>query len=195
GRVEPTGRQVYSSVQKLSHARARTGPSRDCPMRRLLAPVPLLFLLAACGGEQAAPTPPPPEVGVVEATPANLPLTLDIGGRLAPFRSADVRARVPGVLQKRVYAEGSDVREGDVLFLIDPAPLQAALGAAQASLAQARANYANAKASADRARQLAPTSFISRADVDNALAAERSAAAAVQAGEAAVQSARINLGY
>ncbi|TYT26854.1 efflux RND transporter periplasmic adaptor subunit [Luteimonas viscosa] len=164
-------------------------------MRRLLAPVPLLLLLAACGGEQAPATPPPPEVGVIEATPANLPLTLDIGGRLAPFRSADVRARVPGVLQKRVYAEGSDVREGDVLFLIDPAPLQAALGTAQASLAQAQANYANAKAGADRARQLAPQNYVSQSDLDNALAAERSAAAAVQAGRAAVDSARINLGY
>lgn len=167
-------------------------------MLRSAAALPLvlsLCLLAACGGGEAPAQPPPPEVGVVEAKAADLPLTREIGGRLAGFRSADVRARVPGVVQKRVYEEGSDVREGDVLFLIDPAPLQAALGTAQASLAQARANYANAKANADRARQLAPTSFISRADVDNALAAERSAAAAVQAGEAAVQSARINLGY
>src|SRR3546814_16713910 len=91
-------------------------------------------------------------------------------GRLAPYRSADVRARVPGVLQKRVYDEGSDVSEGDVLFLIDPAPLRAALGQAQASLAQARASYANAKANADRARQLLPQKFISNSDYDNALA-------------------------
>lgn len=164
-------------------------------MRRFLAPLPLLLLLAACGGDEAPQAPPPPEVGVIEAKPANLPLTREIGGRLAGFRSADVRARVPGVLQKRVYAEGSDVKEGDVLFVIDPAQLQAALGSAQAALAQAQANYANAKANADRARQLAPTSFISRSDVDNALAAERSAAAAVQAGRAAVDAARINLGY
>ncbi len=167
-------------------------------MSRIAAALPLVLsvcLLAACGGDGAPAQPPPPEVGVVEATATDLPLTREIGGRLAGFRSADVRARVPGVLQKRVYEEGSDVQEGDVLFLIDPAPLQAALGTAQASLAQAQASYANAKANADRARQLAPTSFISRADVDNALAAERSAAAAVQAGKAAVETARINLGY
>ena len=164
--------------------------------RSLLAPTPLLFLLlAACGGEEAPQAPPPPEVGVVEAKAADLPLTREIGGRLAAFRSADVRARVPGVLHKRVYTEGSDVREGEVLFLIDPAPLQAALGTAQASLAQAQANYANAKTAADRARQLAPQSYVSKADLDNALAAERSAAAAVQAGRAAVDAARINLGY
>lgn len=165
-------------------------------MRRLLAPTPLLvLLLAACGGEQAPQQPPPPEVGVIEAKAANLPLTRELGGRLTGFRSSDVRARVPGVLQKRVYTEGSDVREGDVLFLIDPAPLQAALGTAQASLAQAQANYANAKVGADRARQLAPQNYVSKSDLDNALAAERSAAAAVQAGKAAVDAARINLGY
>ena len=155
-----------------------------------------LLLLGACHRDQAPPQQaPPPEVGVIEARSANLPLTRDIGGRLAAYRSADVRARVPGVLQRRVYTEGSDVKQGDVLFLIDPAPLQAALGSAQGSLAQAQANYANAKASADRARRLAPTEFISRSDLDNALATERSAAAAVAAARAAVQAARINLGY
>lgn len=166
-------------------------------MHRSLASAPLLlaFLLAACGGDEAPQQPPPPEVGVIQAQAADLPLTREIGGRLAGFRSADVRARVAGVLQKRVYTEGSDVKEGEVLFLIDPAPLQAALGTAQASLAQAQANYANAKVSADRARQLAPQSYVSKADLDNALATERSAAASVEAGKAAVEAARINLGY
>ncbi|HRO28480.1 MAG TPA: efflux RND transporter periplasmic adaptor subunit, partial [Luteimonas sp.] len=111
------------------------------------------------------------------------------------FRSADVRARVPGVLEKRVYTEGSDVKEGEVLFRIDPATLQAALGTAQASLAQAQASHANAKANADRARRLAPDNFVSKSDLDNALATERSTAAAVQAGRAAVDAAQINLGY
>lgn len=156
-----------------------------------------LFLaaLAACSKQAPPPAPPPPEVGVVTVNPASVPLQKDLVGRLAPFRSADVRARVPGVLQKRVYEEGSDVREGQLLFVIDPAPLQAALSQSQASLAQAQANYTNAKVAADRARKLAPTNYISKSDVDNALAAERSAAASVQAGKASVDSARINLGY
>ena len=164
-------------------------------MRRVLPIVPLAALLAACGGQPEPEAPPPPEVGVIEARAETLPLQKELGGRLSAFRSADVRARVPGVLQRRVYTEGSDVKEGEVLFVIDPAPLQAALGTAQASLAQAQANYANAKTAADRARQLAPQSYVSKADLDNALAAERSAAAAVQAGKAAVDAARINLGY
>lgn len=164
-------------------------------MNRFLLITAILAALSACKDEQAPAPPPPPEVGVVTAAVADLPLQRELSGRLSPYRSADVRARVPGVVQKRVYTEGAEVREGDVLFVIDPAQLQAALGTAQASLAQAQANFANAKTAADRARQLAPTQFISQSDIDNALAAERSAAAAVQAGRAAVDAARINLGY
>lgn len=164
-------------------------------MTRFLPIALMLAITTACSQEEPQGPPPPPEVGVVAVSSADLPLQQELSGRLSPYRSADVRARVPGVVQKRVYSEGSEVREGDVLFLIDPAQLQAALGTAQASLAQAQASYTNARTTADRARQLAPTSYISRSDLDNALAAERSAAAAVQAGRAAVDAARINLGY
>jgi membrane fusion protein (multidrug efflux system) len=138
---------------------------------------------------------PPPEVGVVTLQPGTVPLQRDLVGRLAAYRSADVRARVPGVVQRRVYEEGSDVARGQVLFLIDPAPLRAALGQSQASLAQAQATYANAQAVADRVRKLLPQKFISQSDYDNAIAAERSAAAAVQAARATVESSTINLGY
>ena len=154
-----------------------------------------LLALAACGGDPPPSAPPPPELGVIVAQPGDALLKRELVGRLAAYRSADVRARVPGVLQRRAYREGSDVREGQVLFEIDPAPLRAAASEAQAALAQARANQANARAAADRARSLAPQKFISQSDLDNALAAERSANAAVQAAQAAVESARINLGY
>jgi len=136
-----------------------------------------------------------PEVGTVTVQPEDVPLRRSLVGRLSAYRSADVRARVAGGLQKRVYAEGSDVEEGDILFEIDPAPLQAALNAASASLAQAQATYANSRVAAERARELAPRGFVSRADVDNAEAAERSAAAAVKQARANVEAARINLGY
>ena len=154
-----------------------------------------LLALTACGGKDEAAAPPPPEVGVIEVKPRTVPLTRDLVGRLSPYRSADVRARVPGVLLRRVYEEGSDVREGQVLFEIDPAPLEASLGVAQGQLAQAEATYANARAVAERARKLVPQKFVSQNDLDNAVAAERSAGAAVEAARASVRNAQIDLGY
>ncbi|MGA0587240.1 efflux RND transporter periplasmic adaptor subunit [Dyella sp. KRB-257] len=156
-----------------------------------------LLALAACGGKDKnqQQQPPPPTVGVLTAMPATAPLTKDLVGRLSPYRSADIRARVSGILLKRTYEEGSDVKQGQLLFQIDPAPLQAAVNAAQATLAQAQASYTNARVNAQRARELAPKGYVSQADLDNALATERSAAAAVQQARANLQSAQINLGY
>ncbi len=157
-----------------------------------------LLALTACGGqgkEHGPPQMPPPEVGVVRAQPQNSPLTRDLVGRLSAYRSADVRARVAGVLLKRTYREGTDVKQGQLLFQIDPAPLRAALDASLASLAQAQATYTNSKVTAQRLLDLAPKGYVAKADVDNALASERTAAAAVQQARANVQSARINLGY
>ena len=165
------------------------------PLRLLALTCAVTLTLAACKKPQEQAAPPPPEVGVVEAKPQTLPLQRELVGRLSPFRSADVRARVSGVLQKRVYEEGSQVKEGQVLFLIDPAPLQASLASAEAALAAARATYANARATATRARSLAPQQYVSQSDLDNAVAAERSGAATVQQAEAAVANARISLGY
>lgn len=154
------------------------------------------LLLAACGRsqtEQAAP--PPPEVGVITARSAAVPFTRDLVGRLSATRMSDVRARVPGILLKRLYKEGSEVREGQPLFQIDPAPLQAAIDAALAALAQAQATATNSHIAAQRARELVPSGLVSRSDLDNAEASERSTAAAVQQAKANVESARINLGY
>ncbi|NII10244.1 efflux RND transporter periplasmic adaptor subunit [Oleiagrimonas sp. C23AA] len=153
-------------------------------------------LLAACGGKpQQQHQMPPPQVGVITAKPTRVPLTRDLVGRLSAFRSADVRARVAGVLLKRTYDEGTDVKKGQVLFQIDPAPLRATLNSAEAQLAQAQATYANNHTIAERDRRLIDKHYISQSDLDNALAAERSSAAAVKQAKANVQSARINLGY
>ncbi len=152
--------------------------------------------LSACAKKAAPPqAQPPAEVGVVAMHAQTLPLTRDLVGRLSAFRSSDVRARVAGVLVKRVYREGSDVKEGDLMFEIDPAPLKAALNASEATLAQAQATYTNNHIAAQRARELVPKGFVSKADVDNAEAAERTAAAAVKQAQANVESAKINLGY
>jgi len=155
------------------------------------------LLLAACGkgNPQAGQQMPPAQVGVETATPQSVPLVRNLVGRLSAYRSADVRARVSGVLLKREYREGGMVHKGQVLFQIDPAPLKAALDSARAALAQARANYTNQRIAAERARKLAPKGFVSQSDLDNAEAAERTAAAAVQQARANVESARINLGY
>jgi membrane fusion protein (multidrug efflux system) len=156
-----------------------------------------LLALAACGGkkEQGPPQMPPPEVGVIKAQAVSAPLNKDLVGRLSAFRSADVRARVSGVLLKRVYEEGTDVKKGQVLFEIDPSVYQANLNSAQANLASAQATYANARKAAERARQLRPQGYVSQADLDNAEASERSSAAAVKQSQASVESARISLGF
>ncbi len=162
------------------------------------AAIALLVLpvaLAACGRAPPAVSAPPPEVGVVRVHAGSVPLTREVVGRLAPLRTADVRARVAGILLKRLYREGSEVKEGQKLFQIDPAPLQAALDAAIAALAQADANAKNAHVTADRNRTLLPSGLVARSDVDTSNANERSTAAAVKQAEANVEAARINLGY
>src|SRR6201988_2542083 len=173
---------------------------RVCAFPSLSGPVLLavacLVAAAGCGKKDAQQqTPPPPEVGVVAVHPENMPLTRDLFGRLSAYRTSDVRARVAGVLIKRVYQEGSGVKEGQLMFEIDPAPLQAALNANLATLAQAQATYTNNHIAAERARELVPKGFVSKADVDNAEAAERTAAASVKQAQANVESSRINLGY
>ena len=114
-------------------------------MKSSLLRTPMLCLslltLAACGQgkTQGPPQMPPPAVGVITAQPQSSPLTQNLVGRLSPYRSADVRARVPGVLFKRNYDEGTDVKKGQLLFQIDPAPLKAALDSSMAAQAQAQA--------------------------------------------------------
>jgi membrane fusion protein, multidrug efflux system len=153
-------------------------------------------LVTGCGQTQKQqPTSPPPQVGVITARPVSVPLARELVGRLSATRVADVRARVPGILLKRLYKEGTEVREGQPLFQIDPAPLQAALDAALAAQAQAQANATNAHIAAQRARELISSGLVSRSDLDNAEALERSTAAAVQQAKANVESSRINLGY
>jgi membrane fusion protein, multidrug efflux system len=155
-----------------------------------------LVALAACSGkEQGPPQMPPPTVGVVEAHPQNVPLNKDLVGRLSAYRSGDVRARVSGLLLKRVYTEGTDVKQGQLMFQIDPAPYKAALAAAQAALASAQATYTNAHIVANRDRQLVPKGYISQAQMDSDEATERSSLAAVKQAEANVQTAQVNLDY
>ena len=154
--------------------------------------------LGGCGGgdSKVAPAaPPPPEVGVVTAAPGRADLATELPGRLEAFRVAQVRARAAGILQKRLFTEGSDVKAGQALFEIDAAPYRATLASAQAQLARAEANLLQAQALADRYAPLAKSQAVSQQEALNAQAAAGQAKADVAAGKAAVQTAQINLSY
>lgn len=167
--------------------------SRVKSARLLLAPA--VMLLAACGASAPKTVPSPHQVTVTILHPRQIPVTRDYTGRLSAYREANVLARVPGVLLKRLYREGTAVRAGQRLFEIDPAPYRAALDGARAALAQARANATNAHVTAQRDRALIKSHLVSVAQLDTDQAAERSTAAAVKQAEANVETARINLGY
>ena len=165
------------------------------------AVVVVLCLLAACGqkaAEGAAPgrgAPPPAEVGVVTVAPRAVGLATELPGRLEASRVAQVRARAAGILQKRLFTEGSDVKAGQALFKIDSAPYQASAASAQAVLARAQANLTQASAQAERFKPLMEANAISKQDFINAVAAQKSAEADVASAKAALQTAQINLGY
>jgi len=151
--------------------------------------------VVACGKQQPQGGYPTPEVGVVVVHAKPVPLVREASARLAPTRASDVRARVPGVLQKRLYKEGSMVKEGQLLVQIDPAPYRAQLAVATANVEQAEAAATNAKVTATRNRELSKQSLVSKRELDDAEALERSTAAALSAARAQQQTAHINLSY
>lgn len=164
-------------------------------------PLALALALAACGGDQAPGQGgpggpggmPPPEVSVVTAKPGELALSSELPGRLEAVRSAEVRARVAGVVLKRQFAEGSDVKEGQVLFLIDPRPFQAAYDSAAAALTRAEAQRDRTRAEAERARALVARKLLSQQDFDLAQANFRQAEADVAAARANATARKIDL--
>ena len=176
----------------LSPARVRLGAAAGG--------LSVVLLLAACGKSEAPAAGagggmPPPEVGVVVATPGEVGLVTELPGRLEASRVAQVRARAAGILQKRLFREGSDVKAGQPLFAIDAAPYAAALQSAEATLARAQANLTQAAALAERYKPLLAANAVSQQEYANAVAAHKQAEADVAAGKAAVQTGRINLNY
>ena len=166
-----------------------------------LAFVLVPLLLAACGqgnstaSQQAGAAPPPPEVGVVTVAMGDIGLVTELPGRLEPSRVAQVRARAAGIVQQRLFREGSDVRAGQVLYRIDSSSLAASTASAQANVAKALASHAQAAALAQRYRPLVEANAISKQEYANAVAAEKQAEADVAAARAALRSSEINLGY
>jgi membrane fusion protein (multidrug efflux system) len=180
-------------------ATLRERPSR----RRFSAPaagfaaVLALAALAGCHRSETKAAGPagPVEVGVVTLEPRPVTLTRELPGRTSAFRVAEVRARVNGIVLKRHFTEGSDVKEGQVLFTIDPAPYRAALAGAKAQLARAEATLSSNRMLAERYAELVKAHAVSQQEHDNAMAALEASEADVAAGKAAVDAAQINVGY
>jgi membrane fusion protein (multidrug efflux system) len=151
--------------------------------------------LSACGKKPDAAAPPPPEVSVITIAPQRLAISNELPGRLEATRIAQVRARVPGIILKRTFREGSDVKAGDILFRIDPAPLKAAFSSAQAAQARAEATASQAAGKAKRYQPLVEVNAISKQEYDDAVATQKTAEADVLTAKASRETASLNLGY
>ena len=156
----------------------------------------VVLLGAACGGRPPQRgTQGPVEVGVVTIAPERVVLTTELPGRTSAYLVAEVRPQVNGIIQKRLFVEGADVRAGELLYQIDPAQYQAAYDQAAAALAVAEANLPAARSRAERFKGLVAINAVGQQDYDDAAAALARAEAAVAASRATLESARINLAY
>ncbi len=186
----------------IASAEVRATPERK-HFQGILPALALTIMLVACG-QSSAPSagpagpggaPPPAEVGVITVKTGAVGLVTELPGRLEASRVAQVRARAAGIVQKRLFVEGSNVRAGQALFQIDASPYQASLASALANQAKAVANVMQARAVAESSRPLNEAKAISELEFVNAQAALKLAEAEVAVARAAVQTARINLGY
>jgi membrane fusion protein (multidrug efflux system) len=146
-------------------------------------------------GTEAQPAPEAPEVAIVTIEPQRVELTTELPGRTSAHLIAEIRPQVNGILQKRLFREGSDVKAGQLLYQLDPAPFQVAHDSARASLGKAQANLPSIKLKAERYKELLVDKAVSQQDYDDAAAALEQARAEIEYWKAAVEAARINLGY
>lgn len=156
------------------------------------------MLLSGCGkSDKGGQKPPagPPEVSVITVQPQRVVITTELPGRTSAYLVAEVRPQVSGIIQKRAFTEGSDVKAGQLLYQIDPATYQAAYASAKAAEARAEANLIPARLKEERYKDLVKINAVSKQDYDNAYAGFKQAEAEVAAAKAAVETARINLAY
>jgi membrane fusion protein (multidrug efflux system) len=164
-------------------------------------PVALIFALSSISvraekkEQPSGQAPPAPEVTVIKTVPRDTPVVIEFVGKTVSSRRVEIRSRIEGFLEKRLYTEGTMVRKGDVLFQMDQKPFQADLQAAKAELAQQQARLDNAEANLKRVKPLAEKNAVSQKDLDDAIGTYRSSAAAVEAAKAKVVQAELNLSY
>lgn len=173
------------------------GYSHSVASLRHVISVSALLMIAACSSSQGQPQQqmPPPQVGIVTIAAAPVTNVVELPGRIAPVRSAEVRARVDGIVEQRLFTEGSDVGRGTPLFRIDSRPLRASLDVQVAAVRRAQAEAANAEREVTRYRPLVAVDAISRQEFDAAQARLAQARAQVASAQAQVRQAQLTLGY
>jgi membrane fusion protein (multidrug efflux system) len=181
---------------------ARRPPSKLIGARsgscsRLTVPllVAALLALSGCGNGDKRTDSPPPQIGYVTVSESSVPIVTELPGRTSAYQASDVRPQISGLIQKRLFTEGSLVRQGQPLYQIDPSQYRAAVAQARANLANAQATAAAAKIKADRYKPLAAAQAVAEQDYTDTVAAQQEAAAAVQQARAALDSAEINLRF
>lgn len=171
---------------------------KKSPARIKLALLPLILLLAGCSPSDEQKGPPPKkvaEVGVVEIAPGTQPIVTELPGRTTARMIAEIRPQVSGIIQERAFVEGANVKAGDLLYRIDPSLYQAEVASAQAALEKAEANLKSIQVKAERYAELIKINAVSKQDYDDAQAAQKQAQADIGLAKAALETARINLGY
>ena len=175
---------------------SRAGGRATACVRSLVVACAVAGTVAACSRpKEAPPAPPPPEAGFVVLRTESVPLVVELAGRTSAFEVSEVRPQVAGLVQERLFTEGSFVRAGQTLYRIDPRLYRAAASEAEASLASAQATREAARVRADRFRPLAEIEAVSRQDYTDAAAQAAEAAAAVSRAQATLETARINLRF
>jgi len=158
--------------------------------------LPAAALLGGCGGKEAKPTTPTvAEVSTITVQSREVPYLYEFVGQTQSSQQVEIRARVDGFLEKRTYTEGAPVKPGQVMFLMDRKPFEAALQAAEGELAQQKARLFTTRANLNRVRPLVEDDALAKKELDDAQGAEQAAAAAVEAAQAKVINAKLNLGY
>jgi membrane fusion protein (multidrug efflux system) len=188
-----TYNQGHSAAKRHIAARAGSDTMREGYQFILLC-IGLATLLGGCGKTEAPP-PQPPEVTVLSVEPRDTPVTFEFVGSTASSQQVEVRARVDGFLDERLYIEGNMVKQGQLMFKMDEKPFQAQLDAAQSALAQQQAKLWTAEANLKRVKPLAKANAVSKKELDDAQGTVNAAAAAVDMAGADVDTAKLNLGY